>query len=176
MAFQEGFLSQLVGRQAVVAGDRPLSVGKVVDFVVNKPDDTFPKIDGIVVKTRDGQRLAPIGTVLDADADGTLRVVAADIGIAGLLRRLAGQRFARALEDKLPNTLISWRDVAPIADVNPSQVRLSVSENRLARLHPADLAEIIGELSSQDAARVVQSLDDETAADALEHLDAERQR
>ncbi len=227
MAFQEGFLSQLVGRQAVVAGDRPLSVGKVVDFVVNKPDDTFPKIDGIVVKTRDGQRLAPIGTVLDVDADGkvllssaptarvvpgdealyliedlfdkqivdvdgrkvvrindlevanaggTLRVVAADIGIAGLLRRLAGQRFARALEDKLPNTLISWRDVAPIADVNPSQVRLSVSENRLARLHPADLAEIIGELSSQDAARVVQSLDDETAADALEHLDAERQR
>jgi Mg2+ transporter MgtE len=46
----------------------------------------------------------------------------------------------------------------------------------LARLHPSDLAEIIGDLSAQDAARIVGSLDDETAADALEHLDAETQR
>jgi magnesium transporter len=227
VTFQEGFLSQLVGRKTVVAGDRPLSVGKVVDFVVNKPDDTFPKIDGIVVKTRDGQRLAPISTVLDVDADGkvllssapttrvlpedealyliedlfdkqivdvdgrkvvrindlevantggTLRVVAADIGVAGLLRRLGAHKIARSLIDKIPDTLISWHDVAPIMDVNPSEVQLSVSEHRLARLHPADLAEIIGELSTQDAARVVQSLDDETAADALEHLDAETQR
>jgi len=227
VTFQEGFLSQLVGRKTVVSGDRPLSVGKVVDFVVNKPDDTFPKIDGIVVKTRDGQRLAPISTVLDVDADGkvllssapttrvlpedealyliedlfdkqivdvdgrkvvrindlevantggTLRVVAADIGVAGLLRRLGAHKIARSLIDKIPDTLISWHDVAPIMDVNPSEVQLSVSEHRLARLHPADLAEIIGELSTQDAARVVQSLDDETAADALEHLDAETQR
>ena len=58
----------------------------------------------------------------------------------------------------------------------PLEVQLSVAENRLARLHPSDLAEIISGLSAQDAARVVQSLDDETAADALEHLDAETQR
>ena len=70
MTFQEGFLSQLVGRKTVVSGDRPLSVGKVVDFVVNKPDDTFPKIDGIVVKTRDGQRFAPIAPSSTFDADG----------------------------------------------------------------------------------------------------------
>lgn len=227
MAFQEGFLSEIVGRMAVVAGDRPLSIGRVVDFVVNKPDETFPKIDGIVVKTRDGQRLCPIETVLDVDADGKLllsrapttpvapedealyliedlfdkqivdvdgrkvvrindleiaksagglHVVAADIGVPGLLRRLGMHKVAPGLLHRIPDTLISWNDVSPIADVNPSEVQLSVSEHRLARLHPSDLAEIISGLSAQDAARVVQSLDDETAADALEHLDAETQR
>jgi magnesium transporter len=60
--------------------------------------------------------------------------------------------------------------------LSPTQIRLSVSEHRLSRLHPSELADIIGDLSSQDAARVVGSLDDERAADALEHLGADVQR
>jgi Mg/Co/Ni transporter MgtE len=107
---------------------------------------------------------------------GTLRVVAAEVGVAGLLRRLGVGRVARDLVERVPRNLIAWNNVAPIHDLNPSEIKLSVSEGRLSRLHPSDLAEIIGDLSAQDAARVMGSLDDETAADALEHLDAERQR
>ncbi len=75
-----------------------------------------------------------------------------------------------------PGRLIAWDNVAPLHDLNPTQIRLSVSEHRLARLHPSELADIITALSAQDAARVVGSLDDERAADALEHLDSEVQR
>ena len=75
-----------------------------------------------------------------------------------------------SLIERIPPTLIAWDNVAPISDVNPSHVRLSVSGNRLSRLHPSDLADIIADLSAKDAARLFQSLDDETAADALEHL------
>jgi Mg2+ transporter MgtE len=60
--------------------------------------------------------------------------------------------------------------------VNPTQVNLSVSGERLSRLHPSELADIITELSAKDASRVVRSLDDETAADAFEHLDSDVQR
>jgi Mg2+ transporter MgtE len=77
---------------------------------------------------------------------------------------------------RVPRSLIAWDNVAPLHDLSPTQIQLSVSENRLARMHPSELASIISELSSQDAARVVGSLDDETAADALEHLDADVQR
>jgi Mg2+ transporter MgtE len=76
----------------------------------------------------------------------------------------------------VPRSLIAWDNVAPLTDVNPSQVQLSVSGSRLSRLHPSDLAEIITDLSAQDAARVVKSLDDETAADAFEHLDSDTQK
>jgi magnesium transporter len=223
IAFQDGYLSEIVGRRVVLAGDAERrSAGKVVDFFVNKPDDTFPRIDGILIQTRAGARVAPVVDLLDVDDDGalllrsapvaqpvadsealflikdlfdkqivdvdgrkvvrindlevantggTLRVVAADIGVSGLLRRLGAGRVAPALMDRVPRTLIAWNNVAPITDVNPARVQLAVSESRLSRLHPSELAEIISDLSAQDAARVVKSLDDETAADAFEHLD-----
>ncbi len=228
MAFRDGYLSEFVGKTAVVAGDAERrSVGTIADFFVGKPDDAFPRIDGVVIKTRDGRRSVAIADVLDVDAKGaivlgraptepassdddvlylikdlfdkqivdvdgrkvvrindlevantggTLRVVAADIGVSGLLRRLGTGRIAPRLVDRVPKTLIAWDNVAPIKDPNPSLVHLSVSNERLSRLHPSELAEIISDLSAQDAARVVQSLDDETAADAFEHLEADVQQ
>src|SRR5579863_5178261 len=227
MAFIEGFISELVGRRATI---NDLPIGKVTDFLVKKPDDTFPHIDGLVVKTAQGPRFAPIETVVDVDHNGTvaltlapqepappeqeelylvadlldkqivdvdgrkvvrindielantggrLRVVAADVGIAGLLRRLGLRSFGRrwlARFSNVPRSMIAWDSVAPIREANPFQVRLSVKESRLARLHPSDLAEIIGDLSAREAAAVVGQLDDETAADAFEHLDAETRK
>jgi magnesium transporter len=228
MAFTEGFISELVGRRATI---NDLPIGKVTDFLVSKPDDTFPHIDGLVIKTSQGLRFAPIDTVADVDRNGTvaltvapkepapaadeelylvsdlldkqivdvdgrkvvrindievasaggrLRVVAADVGVAGLLRRLGlksfGRRFTPGIYSRIPRAMIAWDSVSPIREANPSQVRLSVKESKLARLHPSELAEIIGDLSAREAAAVVGQLDDETAADAFEHLDAETQK
>ena len=124
----------------------------------------------------DGRKVVRINDLEIANTGGTLRVVAADIGIAGLLRRLGINRVAPQLLERVPRTLIAWDNVAPITDANPSQVQLSVSGARLSRLHPSELADIISDLSAQDAARVVKQLDDETAADAFEHLDADVQQ
>jgi CBS domain-containing protein len=226
-AFHEGFVSELVGKPAIVERDgRREVVGKIADFVVEHPEDPFPRIDAVVVKTRYGELAAPIGEVTSLDANGVvlsappkivrpandealylvddlfdkqivdvdgrkvvrindievartggaLRVVAADIGVAGLLRRLGVARLVPGLFSRAPRSLIAWDNVAPLHDLNPNQIQLSVSENRLSRLHPTELAEILGDLSAQDAARVVGSLDDERAADALEHLDSDVQR
>jgi CBS domain-containing protein len=229
MAFTEGFISELVGRRATV---NEIPIGRVSDFLVNKPDDVFPRIDGLVIKTSQGLRFAPIETVARINPDGRtvelsmtpkepappeesallliadlldkqivdvdgrkvvrindleiaragdgLRVVAADVGVAGLLRRLGlksfGKRFAPGIYRRVPRSMIAWDSVAPIRDVNPTQVNLSVTESKLARLHPSELAEIIGDLSAREAAAVVSQLDDETAADAFEHLDTDTQR
>ncbi|HTZ54599.1 MAG TPA: CBS domain-containing protein [Candidatus Acidoferrum sp.] len=228
MAFTEGFISELVGRRVTV---NEIPIGKVSDFLVNKPDDVFPRIDGLVIKTSQGPRFAPIESIATIDPHGTvqltmtpaepappaesallliadlldkqivdvdgrkvvrindleiaragdaLRVVAADVGVAGLLRRLGlksfGKRFTPAIYRRIPRSMIAWDSVAPIRDANPTQVNLSVTESKLARLHPSELAEIIGDLSAREAAAVVSQLDDETAADAFEHLDAETQR
>jgi magnesium transporter len=228
MAFTEGFISELVGRRVTV---NEIPIGKVSDFLVNKPDDVFPRIDGLVIKTSQGPRFAPIETVATIEPNGTvqltmtpaepappaesallliadlldkqivdvdgrkvvrindleiaragdgLRVVAADVGIAGLLRRLGlksfGKRFTPAIYRRIPRSMIAWDSVAPIRDANPTQVNLAVTESKLARLHPSELAEIISDLSAREAAAVVSQLDDETAADAFEHLDAETQR
>jgi len=227
MAFTEGFISELVGRRATI---NDLPIGKVTDFIVGKPDAVFPQVDGLVIKTSQGLRFAPMETVADVDRNGTvaltmapkepappeqeelylvadlldkqivdvdgrkvvrindievanangrLRVVAADVGFAGLLRRLGLRSFGKRWLSRIgnvPRSMIAWDSVAPIREVNPSQVRLSVKENRLARMHPSELAEIISELSAREAAAVVGQLDDETAADAFEHLDADTRK
>src|SRR5580693_5513138 len=196
MAFTEGFISDLVGRQATI---NDLPIGKVADFLVGKPDAVFPQIDGLVIKTSQGLRFAPIETVADVDRNGNvaltmapkqpappereelylvadlldkqivdvdgrkivrindievantggrLRVVAADVGLAGLLRRLGLRSFGRRWLTRIGNvrrSMIAWDSVAPIREMNPSQVRLSVKEGRLARLHPSEVAEIIGD-------------------------------
>ncbi|BDE07126.1 magnesium transporter [Vulcanimicrobium alpinum] len=227
MPFHEGFVSELVGRSAIVerGGSRDV-VGRVADFVVEHPEDTFPRIDAVIVKTRHGELAAPIADVASFDdggivltkaptvvrppddealyliedlfdkqivdvdgrkvvrindieiarTAGALRVVAADIGVGGLLRRLGIAKIMPRVVDRVPRSLIAWDNVAPLRDLSPTQIRLSVSEKRLSRLHPTELAEILGDLSAQDAARVVGSLDDERAADALEHLEPDVQR
>jgi CBS domain-containing protein len=229
MAFHDGFVSEIVGRQVVVddGGARPRSIGKVIDFLVSKPDDTFPRIDGLILKTGQGTLLCHVADVIDVDAKGsihlrheptetpapenealylirdlfdkqivdvdgrkvvrindievantggTLRVVAADIGMSGLLRRLGMNRIAPRFFQNVQRNLIAWDNVSPISDVNPAQVQLSVSGSRLSRLHPSELADIIEELSAKDAVRVVKSLDDETAADAFEHMVSDKQK
>jgi magnesium transporter len=227
MAFTEGFVSDLVGRHATI-DDRP--IGKVTDLLVGKPDAVFPQVDGLVIKTPDGLRFAPMETVIDVDRSGAvaltiapsapappereelylvadlldkqivdvdgrkvvrindielantggrLRVVAADVGVAGLLRRLGLRSFGKRWLSRLsnvPRSMIAWDSVAPIREANPFQVQLSVKQNRLARLHPSELAEIISDLSAREALAVVGQLDDETAADAFEHLDTETRK
>src|ERR1700728_4707107 len=73
MTFHDGFLSEMIGRTAVVdVGGRRLTVGRVIDFVVEHPDDTFPKIDALVIKSKSGKHLAPVGSIVDFDAGGKL--------------------------------------------------------------------------------------------------------
>ncbi len=62
MAFTEGFISELVGLRATV---NDLPIGKVADFLVGKPDAVFPQVDGLVIKTTQGLRFAPMETVAE---------------------------------------------------------------------------------------------------------------
>jgi len=54
-------------------------------------------------------------------------------------------------------------------------IRLRVSQDRIDRIHPADLAAIIEDLAAADQASLIGSLDEATAADALEQLDVDTQ-
>jgi len=69
MTFTQGFISELVGRRATV---NDLFVGKVADFLIIHPEETFPPIDGLVIKTARGLRFAPIDTVGGVGKDGTI--------------------------------------------------------------------------------------------------------
>ncbi|MEY4389066.1 MAG: hypothetical protein RLZZ432_785 [Chloroflexota bacterium] len=123
----------------------------------------------------DGRKVVRANDVILDEVDGSLRLVAVDVGATGLLRRLG---LPDAWVDRLSGgatrvaSYINWSDVDPLGSTIAS-VRLRVPHAGLSELHPADLATIIDQLTPRDRADIMSSLDEETAAGALEELEPE---
>jgi magnesium transporter len=126
----------------------------------------------------DGRKVVRVNDLRLDEIDGRLRLVAVDVGAAGLLRRLgfeAGFRIlARNLRLTIPERYIDWKDVDPV-ESSIASVKLRVPHQGLAELHPADLAAIIDRLAPRDRAGVLASLDDEAVADAMEEMEPDTQ-
>jgi magnesium transporter len=104
-----------------------------------------------------------------------LRVTQVDVGLTGAARRLlhgmASPGIIRGLATKLPTRLIPWEFVSLIETDPLRRVKLRITHQKLARMHPADLADIMEELSPVERQSIIASLDEETAAEALAELD-----
>ncbi|HEX5825929.1 MAG TPA: CBS domain-containing protein [Candidatus Limnocylindrales bacterium] len=126
----------------------------------------------------EGRKVIRVNDVRLDDERNRLRVVAVDVGAAGLLRRLgiegAFRTIARNVGASVPERYIDWEDVDPLESTIAS-VRLRVPHAKLAELHPADLASIIEELTPRDRLGVLASLDDEALADVVEEMEPETQ-
>ena len=105
-----------------------------------------------------------------------LRVTQADVGVPGALRRLlqgvVPPKVVRKLQIGLPQSSIRWEFVNLIEADPLRRVKLRITHEKLEDLHPADLAEIMEELSATERQGIIASLDEETAAAVLAELDA----
>jgi len=126
----------------------------------------------------DGRKVVRVNDLRLDEVEGSLHLVAVDVGATGLLRRLGiegpWRTVARGLHRDVPERYIDWEDVDPVERTIAS-VKLRVPHKGLAELHPADLATIIDQLSRSDRVGVIASLDDEAAADAIGEMEPETQ-
>jgi CBS domain-containing protein len=127
-------------------------------------------LDRQIIDT-DDRRIVRANDVEMAEVNGQFRVVGVDVSLQALLRRLAPRG---AVGGSNRSEVIDWADIEYLASEMPV-VRLKVSMDRLAKLHPVEIARLVDSLSYHEGAEVLQSLDDETAADALEEMSPERQ-
>ncbi len=126
----------------------------------------------------DGRRIVRVNDLSLDIVEGALRLVAVDVGAAGLMRRLGVEGpfriLARNVGRRVPERYIDWEDVDPL-ESSIASVKLRVPHAGLAELHPADLASIIDQLTPKDRAGILASLDDEAVADAMEEMDPDTQ-
>src|SRR5580698_3905135 len=113
--------------------------------------------------------------------DGTdaLWVLEIDIGIRSIFRRLlqgiAPPRLVRRLQGRIPPNSIRW-EFCNILEPDPQRrLRLNISNRLLEDMHPADLADIVEELSPEDRESIFENIDSEVAADALTEVDPDIQ-
>jgi magnesium transporter len=118
-----------------------------------------------------GKRVVRVNDVQIIDAANDWRVTGADVSLQGLWRRLAPAGLAGT---RRPVEVIDWSNVGYLA-TDAAAVQLKSSSDKLARLHPVEIARLAEALSYHHGSEVVESLDDETAAETLEEMPAERQ-
>jgi len=127
----------------------------------------------------EGHRVVRVNDLKLGSVQGRVRLIAAGVGTRSLLRRLNLEGLALRLWSwfgRRPHErLISWEHVHALEPTS-QQLRLGLEREKLRRLNPADLADILGELSALDRAAVVASLDEETAAAAMQEMEFDLQK
>ncbi|MCU0242257.1 MAG: CBS domain-containing protein [Vicinamibacteria bacterium] len=110
-----------------------------------------------------------------SDGRDVLIVRDIDIGIRSILRRvlrgICSRRLIRAIQRPIAPKSILW-EYCNIIEPDPlRRLRLNISHERLERLHPADLADIVEDLAHEDRGAILEAIDSEVAAEALSEVE-----
>lgn len=126
-------------------------------------------------------RVNDVNLVWEAE-DGrpcALRIAEVEVGMRGALRRLLRGLPAAAIESivhQFSARVIPWEFV-DLIDRDPARrVRLTVEQDRLSKMHPSDIADILEDLAPAERDAVFKSLNEEVAAEALEEVEPRLQR
>jgi CBS domain-containing protein/sporulation protein YlmC with PRC-barrel domain len=108
-----------------------------------------------------------------------LNVVSVDVGARGAIRRLSKgivpSFTLRALLERIPPRVIPWEYVDLLVTDPARRVKLKIAYDGLAKLHPADIADIVEDLAPAEREAVFETIDEEVAAEALEEIDPDIQ-
>lgn len=105
-------------------------------------------------------------------------LIAVDVGVRGILRRLGferkGEDFLRIFKTSLPYHLISWNYIQPLHP-KLTAIALTVPRQMLSEIHPADIADMIEQISHHEGAVFLKNLDVDVAAETLSEMSTEAQ-
>src|SRR5579871_2422338 len=108
-----------------------------------------------------------------------LSILEVDIGLRSIFRRLlqgvVRRDWIRKLQRPIPPNSIPW-EYCNILEADPlRRLRLNISNKLLEEMHPADLADIVEELSPDDREAIFENIDSEVAAETLSEVDPDVQ-
>jgi len=181
-----GVLATVAGRQVFVAAEAVGEIGHGRTLLHRDQLDlrAFERREREVLLKKDvldrqlinvdGARLVRANEIELARLDGWYRVVGVDVGLRGIARRVVPRRMAGRI--KLGDFL-DWASVEPFTGHVPT-VRLRVPHPKLARLHPAQLADLVEAASHREGAEIIDAVktDQELEADVFEELDSQHLR
>jgi magnesium transporter len=108
-----------------------------------------------------------------------INIVDVDIGLRSMFRRLVQgvlpRRLIRRLQVVIPPRSIRWEHCSIIEADPQRRLRLNISNEILERMHPADVADIVEDLSPDDREAIMETMDSEVAAEALSEMEPDVQ-
>ncbi|MBI5189795.1 MAG: magnesium transporter [Nitrospirae bacterium] len=121
-----------------------------------------------------GAKVVRVNDLKMGEVKGNLCLIAADVGVSGLFRRLGikkrWDKLARVLGFKQTTTLISWNFLQPL-EPKLSKLTLTVTRKNIDDLHPSDIAQILSDVSQKERSALMDTLDVETMAETMHELE-----
>lgn len=109
-----------------------------------------------------------------------LRVAEVEVGMRGAVRRIfkgvVPKARLEAISRKLGANAIPWQFVDVIEPDPARRVKLRIEHERLAGIHPSELADILEELAPAEREAIFASLNEEVAAETLEEVGPKLQK
>ena len=180
-----GALASVAGRRVFVPGEAiaEIASGRIVvreprldlQPFARRPQEVLLREDVLdrQLINVEGARLVRTNDIEIARVEGWYRVVGVDTSPRGFLRRLVPRRFADTISAR---TFLDWASVEPFTGHVPT-VRLRVPHPKLARLHPAEVADLVEAASHREGEEILAAVraDAEREADVFEELDPQHQ-
>jgi MgtE intracellular N domain/CBS domain len=182
-----GFLVTVAGRTSYVGVDRASEIGPHgvvlrkakldLRHFERRPEEVLLKrdvLDRQLINVK-GARLVRANEIELALLGGAWRVVGVDTGPRGGLRRLLPKPLGAHIAT---GEFLDWASVEPFVGHVPT-VRLSIPHPKLAKLHPAQIADLVEAASRREGEEIIQAVGDddrELEADVFEELDDHHQR
>jgi len=162
----------LIGKQFVVTKN----VKDRIVFTKIRNDElrlVHDLLDKQIVDT-DGARVLRVNDLKLGKIDQDVRLIAADVGFKGLLRRLGCLSFFsfvfRLFKKQVPDTLIGWDHVEQLKTTRNKGI-ITVPTRHVNEMHPSDIANVISQVHQAEKTAIFTSLDEKTAAEALHELE-----
>jgi magnesium transporter len=173
------------GQLRMLAGTQPRIMNSDDDYLLLERDLLDQQIIDVnghkVVRVNDVALVweTPSTEGTDGHRGLTLRIAEVEVGLRGAARRLLKglpESMVETVALRLPPLVIPW-DFVDLIDRDPARrVRLKIEQEKLSKMHPSDLADILEELAPAERQALFSSLDEEVAADALEEVELKTQK
>ena len=118
-------------------------------------------------------RLITANEIELAEVNGVWEVIGVDAGRRPFVRRLLGRRLGSGVRS---GTIVDFASIEPFVSHVPS-ARLRIPYRKLARLHPAQIADLVEQASHEEGEEIIDAvgMDRELEADVFEELDTVHQ-
>jgi hypothetical protein len=182
-----GFLVSVAGRPSFLGADRVSEIGTHGVVMRKAKLDLRPferRAEEVLLKRDlldrqlinvEGARLVRANEIELALVAGSWRVVGVDTGPRGGFRRLLPKGLGTHIAT---GEFLDWAGVEPFVGHVPT-VRLRIPHPKLAKLHPAQIADLVEAASRHEGEEIIQAVGDddrELEADVFEELDDQHQR
>jgi magnesium transporter len=158
--------------------DNPQTKGIDADIYLNAPESELnPTFEGeneflvsrLVDKQIidvDGVKVVRVNDVLLGKIEQSFCIVAVCVGAKSFIRSLTGERLGDIIGSRITEHIIPWEFVEPL-DPEIQRLHIKLKRSKIADLHPADIADLMEDLTYKERELIFNALDKDKAAKTI---------